>query len=197
MCSTNNDGRNRRCYVCDQKRPFEIKFKLKLKKINWSAVEDSFFTKLISWYKEIVIALISLMGICLAALITLRAVDGKLPEVLNTLVLLWENVKEVAITSFTKNPVTLWKGIKWAPFIEVKENFLCVFGDVGMRFTEIFPNFLELFPGMGKHFTRLFKGILLVIARVRDGVILLLAYIIAIIKHIVESIAQFFKMIGV
>lgn len=195
MCSTNNVGGNKRCYVCDQKRPFGLKFKFK--RINRVTLGEKIFTKLVAWYKKLFSALVTLMGISLGVLIILRAVEGDMYEVLNTLALLWENGKEVVITSFTKTPVSICKSIGWRPLIALWDNFGHAFANVGVHLVGMIFNFIDIFPKIGKHLLRFFQWVFFFLVRVKDSVVLLLMRINIIMMKILESIVQFIERIGV
>ena len=198
ICSTNNVGRERRCCVCDQKRPrgaWKPAFKLKISRDNLIAIEDKYHTKLVGVMREFLMSLVTLMGILLGVLVILRGSEGELPEVLNTLALLWENGKEKVTEALPDSAIYLWDRLG-GPFIQVKDNFLGVVDGLGDNFKWIGKNFTALFPHILQNSSHFWKGIGVIVAEILNKIPVLFGNVGRIIARIVESIVQFVKQIG-
>lgn len=199
MCSTNNVGRARQCCVCDQKRPrqnFKTAFKLKFNSGKWITIEEKFHAKLVSTCREFFVSLITLMWIFLGVLVIIRASQGELNEVLNTLALLWENGKEKVTETVPDLAIYLWDRVSTTPFVQVKESFLYVMEGFGDNFAYIGDNFTALFPHISQNFVSFWGTIGLVVAEILNKIPVLFGNIGRIIARIVESITQFIKWIG-
>ncbi len=180
MCSTNNYGHKRRCFVCDQKRPlqwFKPSFKFKAdSSIKRIELEEKIHTALVSKCREFFFSLVALMGILLTVIVILRAVAGDLPEVLNTLSLLGERLG--------------------APFERVGDNFTYCMDGVGDHFKALGEHFLQLFPYIGKNLQVFGKNFAFVIAKLASKIQVLFGNVGRIIARIAESIVQFVERIG-
>ena len=143
ICATNNAKRAKRCCVCDQKRPPQA-FKLKINRDNLIAIEDKYHTKLVGVMREFLRSLVALIGILLGVLLILRATEGELPEVLNTLTLLFEKGKVRVVDAVPDSAVYLWDRLG-EPFTQVKDNFLYIIDGLDEKFKWIGKNFIALF----------------------------------------------------
>ena len=158
LCSTNNDGKSKYCFVCDNKRP-RLKKRFALPRSAWIAREEAFHKEALRFYKELFISCLCLIGICLVGMIVVKAVDNSFQGGLDSLMAVLKHAGEVLSSTVKENLPTIGKELVDSPLTHVFKNFTAIIKRFGGNFKEFGLSFWEVLKVFGGSMKVLWKMI--------------------------------------